>query len=76
LIAPIWPSYAIRREFPLLSAGSLDASALRIDQRDFDEALVEQAGGSERPKSSQPVLFERLIIFRRATADQRLATLP
>ena len=54
---------AIRREFPLLSAGSVDASALRIDQRDFDEALVEQTGGSERPKSPQPVLFERFDNF-------------
>ena len=54
---------AIRREFPLLNAGSVDASALRIEQRDFDDALVEQAAVSERPKTPQPVLFGRFENF-------------
>ena len=54
---------AIRREFPLLNAGSVDASALRIEQRDFDDALVEQTAVSERPKTPQPVLFGRFENF-------------
>ncbi len=48
---------AIRRVFPTLTDHRVDATALRIEQRDFDDALVEQAAVSERPKSPQPVLF-------------------
>ncbi len=38
-------------------ARMVDASSLRIEQRDFDDALVDQAAVSERSKSPQPVLF-------------------
>ena len=48
---------AIRRVFPTLTDNKVDGTALRIEQRDFDDALVEQAAVSERPKSPQPVLF-------------------
>ena len=48
---------AIRRVFPTSSGGLVDVAALRIEQRDFDDALAEQAAVYERPKSPQPVLF-------------------
>lgn len=48
---------AIRRVFPPSGDQLVDAAALRIEQRDFDDALVEQAAASERSKPPQPVLF-------------------
>jgi transitional endoplasmic reticulum ATPase len=48
---------AIRRVFPPSGNQLVDAAALRIDQRDFDDALAEQAAASERSKPPQPVLF-------------------
>ena len=48
---------AIRRVFPTLTDNKVDGAALRIEQRDFDDALAEQAAVYERPKSPQPVLF-------------------
>jgi transitional endoplasmic reticulum ATPase len=48
---------AIRRVFPPSSDQLIDAAALRLEQRDFDDALVEQAAASQRTAAPQPVLF-------------------
>ena len=48
---------AIRRVFPPSGNQLVDAAALCIEQRDFDDALAEQAAASERSRPPQPVLF-------------------
>jgi len=48
---------AIRRVFPASSGGLVDAGALRIEQRDFDDALAAQAPASQQPTPPQAVLF-------------------
>jgi transitional endoplasmic reticulum ATPase len=40
---------AIRRIFPATSGEAVDVGSLRIEQRDFDEALAAKAGASGRP---------------------------
>ena len=40
---------AIRRVFPATSGEAVDVDSLRIEQRDFDEALAARAGASGRP---------------------------
>ncbi len=40
---------AIRRVFPATSSEAVDVDSLRIEQRDFDEALAARAGASGRP---------------------------
>ncbi|MGO9771834.1 MAG: CDC48 family AAA ATPase [Roseiarcus sp.] len=44
---------AIRRVFPATSGEAVDIDRLRIEQRDFDDALAAQAGASGRPPRSQ-----------------------
>ncbi len=48
---------AVRRVFPTTSETTVDPASVRIEQRDFDDALMKQAAASERPKPQQPVLF-------------------
>jgi transitional endoplasmic reticulum ATPase len=48
---------AIRRVFPASSGGLLDIGALRIEQRDFDDALAAQTSELQQPAVPQPVLF-------------------
>ncbi|MGA2793477.1 MAG: CDC48 family AAA ATPase [Roseiarcus sp.] len=43
---------AIRRVFPATSGETIDIGSLRIEQRDFDEALAAKAGASGRPPHS------------------------
>lgn len=42
---------AIRRLFSITGGETIDISSLRIEQRDFDDALAAQTSGSERPSS-------------------------
>ena len=44
----------IRRVYAEASSGSLDVAALRIEQRDFDDALTSQAAASGRPPPPPP----------------------
>jgi transitional endoplasmic reticulum ATPase len=48
---------AIRRVFPATTVGLVDVAALRIEQRDFDDALAEQTAVPGRPASQQAVLL-------------------
>jgi transitional endoplasmic reticulum ATPase len=48
---------AVRRVFPGMSEALVDPAAVRIEQRDFDDALMKQSAASERPKPAQAVLF-------------------
>jgi hypothetical protein len=48
---------AIRRVFPAANGGLVDVAALRIEQRDFDDAFGDQAAVSGRQASQQPVHF-------------------
>jgi transitional endoplasmic reticulum ATPase len=50
---------AIRRVFPTVKGGLVDVAALRIEQRDFDDALVDQAVASG-PPPPPPALFGAL----------------
>jgi transitional endoplasmic reticulum ATPase len=48
---------AIRRVFPISGAGLVDVAALRIEQRDFDDAFAEQTASSRRLAQAEPVHF-------------------
>ncbi|MBI1867376.1 MAG: CDC48 family AAA ATPase [Methylocystis sp.] len=47
---------AIRRAFPATSAEPIDVGSLRIEQRDFDNALAEHSSAPEQPTPSQAAL--------------------
>ncbi|WPP03089.1 CDC48 family AAA ATPase [Methylocella tundrae] len=48
---------AIRRVFPAAKGGLVDVATLRIEQRDFDEAIGDRAAASGQPAAPQPILF-------------------
>jgi transitional endoplasmic reticulum ATPase len=48
---------AIRRVYPTTDDQQVDSSALRIEQRDFDDALLEQAANTGRVPQPQPAHF-------------------
>ncbi|OIQ68701.1 ATP-dependent zinc metalloprotease FtsH [mine drainage metagenome] len=47
---------AIRRIFPAMGSEVVDVDTLRIEQRDFDDALSAQSGASEQRPRPQPAL--------------------
>ena len=47
---------AIRRVFPAMGGEVVDIEALRVEQRDFDDALAAQSGASERRPQPRPAL--------------------
>ncbi len=48
---------AIRRVFPATSGGVVEIGSLRIEQRDFDDALAAQTTALQQTAPPQPVLF-------------------
>jgi transitional endoplasmic reticulum ATPase len=48
---------AIRRVYPISEGGLVDAAALRIEQKDFDDAIAEQAASAARLPQPEPLQF-------------------